>query len=78
MHKFSIIRIMMNKIAERLKELIEEKDITPYKLSTDLGISKSVVHYWLTGKTTPTADYIIKLCEYFSVSADFLLGITNL
>ena len=68
---------MNNKIKERLNELLEEKNITPYKLSIDLSVSRSVVHYWLTGKTTPNADYIIKLCEYFGVSSDFLLGVSD-
>ena len=68
---------MSNKIKERLHDLLEEKNITPYKLSVDLHISKSVVHYWLTGKTTPNADYIIKLCEYFNVSSDYILGISD-
>lgn len=68
---------MTNKIKERLNDLIQEYNITSYKLSTDLNVSRSVVHYWLTGKTTPNADYIIKLCEYFSISADFLLGISD-
>ena len=30
-----------------------------------------------TGKTTPNADYIIKLSAYFGVSSDYLLGITD-
>ena len=68
---------MKNKISERLKELLKEKGITSYKLATDLGISKSVVHYWINGKTTPNADYIIKLALYFSVSSDFLLGLSE-
>lgn len=67
----------MIKISERLNELIVEKGITAYKLSQDLGVSKSVVHYWLIGKTTPNAEYIIKLCNYFSCSADYLLGISD-
>lgn len=68
---------MENKIKNRLKELLEDNNISPYKLSVDLSVSRSVVHYWLTGKTTPNADYIIKLCEYFNVSSDFLLGISD-
>ncbi|MBR2449748.1 MAG: helix-turn-helix transcriptional regulator [Clostridia bacterium] len=68
---------MENKIAIRLKELLKESDTTPYKLSLDLNVSKSVVHYWITGKTTPNADYIIKLSAYFGVSSDYLLGITD-
>lgn len=68
---------MKNKIKERLKELLKEKNITPYKLSQDLNISKSVVHYWLTGRTTPNADYIIELSIYFNVSSDYLLGLND-
>ncbi|MBE5734450.1 MAG: helix-turn-helix transcriptional regulator [Clostridiales bacterium] len=68
---------MENKISERIKELLKENNLTPYKLSIDLNVSKSVVHYWISGKTTPNADYIIKLSEYFCVSSDFLLGISD-
>lgn len=66
---------MKNKIAERLKELLNEEQITVNRLATDLKISNSVVYYWVQGKTTPNADYIIALVEYFNVSADYLLGL---
>ncbi|MGN1040517.1 MAG: helix-turn-helix domain-containing protein, partial [Candidatus Fimimonas sp.] len=65
---------MKNKIAERLRSLIEEENITAYKLAKDIGVSGSVVKYWLDGKTTPNADYIIKLSDYFGICADYLLG----
>ena len=68
---------MKNKISDRLKELLKEKGITSSKLATDLGISKSVVHYWVNGNTTPNVDYVIKLALYFSVSSDFLLGLSE-
>ncbi len=68
---------MKNKIKDRLKELLKERNITPYKLSQDLNISKSVVHYWLIGETTPNADYIIELSIYFGVSADYILGLKD-
>lgn len=65
---------MKNKIAERLKNLIEEENITTHKLAKDLGISNSIVYYWVQGKTTPNADYIIAIADYFNVCADYLLG----
>lgn len=68
---------MKNKISDRLKELLKEKGITSSKLATDLGVSKSVVHYWVNGNTTPNVDYVIKLALYFSVSSDFLLGLSD-
>lgn len=65
---------MKNKIAERLKDLLMEEKITVNKFATDLGISNSVVYYWVQGKTTPNADYIIAIADYFNISSDYLLG----
>lgn len=65
---------MENKIAERLQSLMKEDNITAYKLAKDLNISQSVIGYWLKGKTTPNADYIIAIADYFNVCTDYLLG----
>lgn len=65
---------MRNKISERLNCLLQEENITVNKLSTDLGISNSVVYYWVQGKTTPNADYIIAIADYFNVCTDYLQG----
>jgi len=65
---------MKNKIAERLQSLLKEENITVNKLATELGISNSIAYYWVQGKTTPNADYIIAICEYFNICADYLLG----
>lgn len=65
---------MKNKIAERLTELLQERNISANKLASDLQIANSVVYYWLKGKTTPNADYIIAIADYFNVCADYLLG----
>lgn len=65
---------MKNKIAERLNSLIKEEQITVNKLATDLGVSNSMVYYWVQGKTTPNADYLIALADYFNVCTDYILG----
>lgn len=65
---------MKNRIAERLQSLLQEEGITVNKLATDLGISNSVVYYWVQGKTTPNADYIIAISDYFNICTDYLLG----
>lgn len=66
--------IMKNKIAERLTSLLNKEKITANKLAKDLGVSNSVVYYWVQGKTTPNADYIIEISDYFNICADYLLG----
>lgn len=65
--------IMINKFAEMVAELLEEKGITKYKLAEDVGISKSVLSDYCNGKVQPTADVIIKVAKYFDVSSDYLL-----
>lgn len=68
---------MINKIAEILQELIREENTTNAKVAKAIGVDKSLISYWVKGKSQPTADNIIKLCEYFNVSADYLLGRTD-
>lgn len=69
---------MKNKISERLKNLLNEENITVNKLAADLNVSNSVVYYWVQGKTTPCADYIMAIASYFNVSSDYLLGLTDI
>lgn len=69
---------MKNKIAERLTSLLKEENISARRLAKELGIpSNSMVYYWLQGKTTPNAEYIIAICDYFNISSDYLLGIKD-
>ena len=64
----------MKVFAERLKELRTERKISQAKLAKELGVSFSVVCYWETDRSEPTAVNIVKLVDYFGVSADYLLG----
>lgn len=68
---------MINKFAERVVGLLQEKEITKYKLANDTGISKSVLSDYCNGKVQPTADVIIIVAKYFGVSTDYILGLTN-
>lgn len=38
--------VCMNKFAERLKELREEKNLTQYQLSKLIGISTACINRW--------------------------------
>jgi len=63
---------------EILKELRLEKNISQKQLSADIGISTSHYQSYEYGKTKPTIDNLIKFCEYFNVSADYLLGLSEI
>lgn len=67
----------MSNIAARIKELRLEKGLSQAQLGAKIGVSQKAVDYWEREVNEPKAGYIIKLAQYFEVSADYLLGITD-
>jgi len=62
---------------ERIFLLLEQRGITRYRLSKDLGISEGALFSWKNGTRQPSTDLIIKIAAYFNVSADYMLGLTE-
>ncbi len=69
---------MMNKLQTRIKELRKEHGLTQKQLAQMLGKSETGLASWEQGLSEPCVADIIKLCEIFHVSSDYLLGITEL
>ena len=61
----------------QLRELRKEKGISQEALARDLGVSKSTIGLYETGDTLPDAKTLHDLAVYFDVSADWLLGLTD-
>ncbi len=68
----------MNKFSIRLNRLLQENGISKYQLAKDSGISKSVLSDYCNGKVQPTAEAIVIIAKYFDVSADYLLGLSDI
>ena len=64
-------------IGNRIKELRNEKELTQMELAGKIGYSNASISDWEHNEKQPTAQAIIRLCEYFEVSADYLLGISE-
>ncbi|MDH6367165.1 MULTISPECIES: XRE family transcriptional regulator [unclassified Breznakia] len=60
---------------ELFKRIIDEKDITAYRVSKDTGISNAVLSDWKLGRSTPKQDKMIILAEYLGVTVNYLMGI---
>ena len=75
--KFIEHNINMKIFAERLLELRKERGISQKKLAVALGLSDAVICYWETDRSEPTAPNIVRVADYFDVSADYLLGRTD-
>lgn len=61
----------------RLENLLEEQNISQKQLSTELHIAPSTLNGYLRRNREPDFNTLIKLANYFQVSTDYLLGITN-
>ena len=59
------------------RQLLHGNSTNAYKVSKDTGISEALISYWKNGKQLPKYDSLNLLCDYFNVSADYLLGRTD-
>ncbi len=67
----------MINFCERLKILRTQNKISQKKLSIVMEVSETQYQNYEYGKHLPTIDKVIKLCNYFNVSADYLLGLSD-
>lgn len=68
----------MTTIGERIRLLRKEHNLTQDQLAKLIDKTKSNVSGYENDKFEPSAQTIISLCNFFDVSADFLLfGINN-
>lgn len=64
-------------IADRIKSLREQQNMTQSSLAKQLGITRSSVNAWEMGISVPSTQYIVELAHIFSVSTDYLLGVNT-
>lgn len=64
-------------IADRIKQLREQNDITQAELARKLGVTRSCVNAWEMGISVPSTQYLVELAEFFKVSTDYLLGLNT-
>ncbi|MGM9521303.1 MAG: helix-turn-helix domain-containing protein [Oscillospiraceae bacterium] len=60
-----------------LAELRRERDLSQRKAAADLGISQALLSHYENGLREPKLDFVIKACDYYGVSADYMLGRTG-
>ena len=56
-------------------EFLEPLDITPYRLSKDIGVAQTRISEILAEKRSITADTALRLSHYFSNSAQFWMNL---
>lgn len=61
-------------LGDKIKELRTENGLSQGALAKQIGVSQKAIDYWERGINEPKASYIVKLADYFDISADVLLG----
>lgn len=67
----------MSMIGKRIVALRQQHNFSQEKLADMLATGRSTIIRYETGQTFPNSEIIIKLCSIFSVSADYLLGLSD-
>lgn len=64
-------------LSQRLHALRRERGLTQSDLASRLGVSQQAIAKWESAKSLPEPGMISHLAALFSVSADYLLGVTD-
>lgn len=62
---------------ERLKEIRKDNDFNQIEIAKLLGITQVQYSRYETGERLIPITHLIKLAEYYNVSVDYLLGLTD-
>ena len=67
----------LSKFAIILSQLRKERGISQKKAATDLGISQALLSHYEKGIRECGLDFVIKCREYYGVTTDYLLGVSD-
>lgn len=62
---------------ENLARLRREKGVSQRKAAGDLQISQALLSHYENGAREPGLAFVCRACDYYGVTADYLLGRTE-
>lgn len=63
---------------ERILKILEERNITAYRLSKEIGISLSLPSKWKEKPSSKvSSEILVSIADYLDCSVDYLLGRTE-
>ena len=67
---------MATEFSRTLSMLRREQGLSQRKVAAELGISQALLSHYENGIREPGLQFVTKVCDYYHVSADYLLGRT--
>lgn len=68
---------MSANFALRLSDLRKEKNISQKEAASCLGVSQALLSHYEKGIRECGLDFLKKACDYYDVTSDYLLGLTD-
>ena len=65
---------MENKFKYRIRDLRREMNVSGEQLGKIVNVGKTTISQWENGINYPNQETLEKLCDYFNVSLDYLMG----
>ena len=69
---------MNMQIGKLIRELRNEKGITQTELAKEISTTQDTISLWELGKSYPDVINVVKLCKFFGVTSDYLLGLNEI
>ena len=64
---------MERTFAQTLSALRRQKNLNQRTVALDLGISQALLSHYENGAREPGLDFVCRACDYYGVTADYLL-----
>ena len=68
---------MSRTFSEAMSALRHERGLSQRKAAAELRISQALLSHYENGAREPGLDFVVRACDYYGVSADYLLGRTD-
>ncbi len=63
-----------NRFGDIMASLRREKGVSQRKAAGELGISQALLSHYENGSREPGLPFVCRACDYYGVTADYLLG----
>ena len=68
---------MLMTYQERIKNIREDRDLTQAQVGKLLNKSQQGYNHIEAGRAELKIDDLVKLCKFYNLSADYIIGLTN-
>ena len=69
---------MARSFSDTMSALRRSRGLSQRRAAGDLNISQALLSHYENGAREPGLEFVCRACRYYGVSADYLLGITDI